>query len=321
MLNTMFEQRKLIPQPILSLVIGGLLLLCLMACDCEDCPVDSDPIQDDHGTNWTLQPSQAPNNLHAVASSATRQIAVGFKGAVVQSVGSGPWETLDLESGMTFDAAASDGLSFMLGGKANAVVYSDSGVDWTVTSTELSQGIVSLHWLDTMYVAVGQAGGIGITTDAETWTITQVGEPLRAVALHNGELVAVGLIGRTATSTDGITWNIRRWVPGFGPGDLLDIVSDGYLLVAVGPEGIVATSADGRFWTQRERPTAENLNAIAYSGERFVAVGSNGTVIISDNGIEWRRVDTPTDRTLNDVVWTGNKFVAVGSGGVIITSN
>lgn len=305
--------------PLLSLLTG--LVLWLICASCSDDTVSpATPSAPIPGESWTVRQSPQGVNLFATASSGSRHIAVGFKGALVVSDSLDVWTNGPALGNNTLQAAAHSDLGFLVGSTSEDVRLSVDAVSWSAFETGLGQAVVSIHWLDTMFATVGETGGIALSVDGRHWQVAQIGEPMRALAHLSDNLMAVGLSSRVATSIDGVNWRLDRWESQQSSGDLMDVAADGYLAVAVGLGGTIATSADGRNWTNRRSPVREDLLAIAYSGERFVAVGKAGIIIYSDDGIVWHSSESPTDRHLNDIVWTGETFVAVGNGGTIITS-
>jgi len=302
-----------------SLLLLAVSLLVLGSCDQSRQPttVPQIPVA---GEVWSLRDAPNSNNLFAVASSGSRHVAAGFKGTLLLADSLDGWVNGPPVGNSTWSSAVSGDHGFLIGATSGLLRLSDDGLQWSASDTELGQAIVSLVWLDSVYVAVGEAGGVALSTDGRDWTASQIGEPMSSVTSLYGTYAAVGPSSRTARSQDGTTWQVGLWISQEGAGDLLDLAFDGYLAVAVGRSGAIATSADGRNWTDRTSPTAQDLVAVAWSGLRFVAVGSAGTIIVSEDGILWREIDSPTDRNLNDIVWTGEAFIAVGSGGTIVTS-
>jgi len=66
-------------------------------------------------------------------------------------------------------------------------------------------------------------------------------------------------------------------------------------------------------WEWRDPlPQGNQLNAIAFSGNRYVAVGEGGSIVTSEDGKEWAVARSGTHKRLTSVVWTGTSFVVVG---------
>lgn len=66
-------------------------------------------------------------------------------------------------------------------------------------------------------------------------------------------------------------------------------------------------------WEWRDPlPQGNQLNAMAFSGNRYVAVGEGGSIVTSEDGKEWAVAQSGTHKRLTSVVWTGTSFVIVG---------
>lgn len=104
------------------------------------------------------------------------------------------------------------------------------------------------------------------------------------------------------------------------------------MAVAVGQSGSLITSPDGIEWTPHNIRNGENLNSIAWTGDRFVAVGSDGAIYTSWDYVEWTKRDsglplpnpdfplTSPNNHLRSVVCASGLCVAVADSGRIITS-
>jgi hypothetical protein len=227
------------------------------------------------------------------------------------------------------------------------IAYStDGGVTWTQVNT-------SAAFLDTningiaygmigetgMFVAVGQAGKIGTSTDGITWTPvenTSFGTTnVLGVGYGNGVFVAVG-VGKLCWSNNGTTWNLKGGGDtnsGFASGANINGIAwggpeDGKKFVAVGANGRMSYSEnDGKNWTKidagtesnQSQFTSESILSIVYGGpageEKFIAVGVNGKMAASTDGITWTSPQTISDWTGNNIrsiTWGAGQFIAAG---------
>ena len=90
-------------------------------------------------------------------------------------------------------------------------------------------------------------------------------------------LLAVGLSGKIATSTDGITWTQRT--SSFGTSIINGVTYGQGMFAAVGNSGKIATSTDGVNWTRRTSGFGTSIiNGVTYGQGMFVAVGDWGKV-------------------------------------------
>jgi len=235
---------------------------------------------------------------------------------------------------------AAPGSKLVVGG-FNYVPVSVTGLPITVRNTGTTDGLWSVVWSGTQFVAVGgtptRIGTILTSPDGTTWTPRTSGTTagLDAVAWSGTQFVAVGSpanppAGGPATiltSSDGISWIPR--VSGT-VGDLTGVAWSGTQFVAVGStggagtSGTILTSSDGITWTHQISGTSQHIHAVLWSGTQFVAVGTNGLALTSPNGITWSAQNSGTTISLKDVTWSGTQFVAVGPnsccGDVILTS-
>ncbi len=164
-----------------------------------------------------------------------------------------------------------------------------------------------------MYVAVGQAGHISVSTDGITWT-NQIA-PSQAtyfnVAFGGGKFVAVGAGGVIITST-GITGSWTNATSGV-TSDWYDVTYTGSTFVAVGAGGVVRTSTSGTSWTARNSNTSSGLNGATFGSSLSVAVGDSGAIVTSPTGVTWTvRTNTSAD-SLASVAFGGGSFLAIGN--------
>lgn len=149
---------------------------------------------------------------------------------------------------------------------------------------------------------------------------------IRGVNYGNGLWVAVGDVGKIATSTDGEIWTQETSPFGLDPNEAVAYGND--LWVAVGgndsPTSPVATSPDGKTWTLRsvDSPNPDRMGVVHGAG-LFVIVASSGVIDYSSDGISWTAVSPkPLGSSLiNDVAYNGTDlFVCVAVSGGLATS-
>jgi hypothetical protein len=171
-----------------------------------------------------------------------------------------------------------------------------------------------------IFVAVGDAGTILTSPDADEWTTQTSGtvNNLNAVTFGNGLFVAVGSEGPLLRSTDGVRWDsspspTQLWLWG--------VTYANGLFVAVGWAGTVLTSPDGANWIQRTSGGTDWLTDVAYGNGTFLAVGFNqnfgvqALYLTSTNGIDWTGIPSPT--AANGLVFADGKFVVAGVTSIV----
>ena len=164
--------------------------------------------------------------------------------------------------------------------------------------------------------------GVGAVAGA-AWVAPQIiSAPAASAATAGpGNVVAVGNAGTIVVTTDAETWTLA--VSGV-PEDLEDVAYSPTLglWAAVGADGRVVTSPDGNTWTPRFTPTESRLFAVAWVPfcSRFVAVGNNGNIITSTDGITWNFVFTGVQWPLLGVAANAGAIVVVGEAGTLLAS-
>lgn len=257
-------------------------------------------------------------------------------------------------------------IKFVIGGTSGKIAYSvDGGLSWTTTTslsgstfgTQTVQAIVA-NTGSSNYCAIGSAGGVGTSSDGNTWTYQAglltawtSGVPV-AAAYANGIIMVVGQSGKVATSADGVTWTNQPALAATAwgtnnPASQTALVYTGTAWVVNTANGITATSTDnGVTWTAYTtlQTAAGGTTPVAFTGIYGLCRGASGTVMAygavgffaysADNGATWALYEGPAqNRTtffsskvgspqanINSVMWDGARFVAVGSGCCAATS-
>jgi PKD repeat protein len=180
----------------------------------------------------------------------------------------------------------------------------------------------SVTWGAGRFVAVGDNGAIGTSTDGAVWNGRLLGgNHLNGITYGAGQYVAVGDYGTVVTSPDGATWTARA----SGVGETLYGITYGrskYLASTYWPSCTILTSNDGVAWSQRTISACTYLENVVSAGAWFFAFGSGNAIWTSPDGAIWTRRYSGLDSysSLYDVAYGAGKYVAVGGSGAIVTS-
>jgi hypothetical protein len=223
---------------------------------------------------------------------------------------------------------------FVTGGYGDQIAYSTNGTTWIASTGNdmIPRGII--YNSSSQFVAVGEVG-VGaisyLSNNGTIWTpiatvnTTFAGNgAIHDVAYGGGRYVAVGVIGKMATSTNGTTWTAVTNST-FGTSSIYGITY-GDKFVAVGADGKIAYSINGtNNWTAVTNADSTTINGITYGGaigkEKYIAVGSGTYIAYSTDGLTWTKVNSGyNDIELKRIAWGGNKYVAVASSGVMLVS-
>ena len=317
------------------------------------------------GRQWTRQDSHTDSRLHALATDAAgRHVAVGQAGAIVSDGGGGPWVPVRAQTSEDLRAVASDGGGFVAVGTRGAILQSPNGQDWSLRTYPAGIAVVTLRtvaWHAGRWLAAGAQGVMLESPDGLAWTPLQTGlsddltamiwwqggqrwlvttargdvlespdgrnwqahstglaRVLDAIVPFANEVFVVGAQGAVSHSADLLSWTV---VPPPVPDDLHAIAGNGSRLVAMGQDAIETYSDDGGQSWQSIRPARDDLHDVAWNGSQwFVAVGGGGTILRSRNGLDWSTVASPTPQRLHAVAWddVAQAFWAVGECGVLI---
>lgn len=215
--------------------------------------------------------------------------------------------------------------------------WSTDTSNWTDAPGVGTNGVTSVIFDGTRFVAVGYYGFMGTSTNGRDWHVINPGTDvnLRSITRADGLFVAVGGGGRIYTSRDGRDWAARD------SGTALNLRSvtrfkDHFIAVGeqdfAGGPSTIRISQDGVNWLPLLTGAFPkgNLYSLAHNGSRIVAVGDFGNVSVSSDGLNWSNLVSgvlngpnaviPTSADLNAVTWTGDRFSAVGKDGNVISS-
>jgi len=174
-----------------------------------------------------------------------------------------------------------------------------------------------------MFVAVGAAGTVLLSTNGITWQSQPIGrvETLHSVAWGNGRFVAVGVSRLIITSTNGV----NRTTVATGTTEFTGVCWGSNQFVAVGYNRNICTSSDGINWVYRGPGSSESLSGVVWGTNGFIAVGGMfsdpPSILHSLDGVTWYSRDTSTySDSFYGVIWGNGVYVAVGYNGKIMIS-
>lgn len=174
-----------------------------------------------------------------------------------------------------------------------------------------------------VFVAVGEAGRIGVSQDGQSWTVMICNAAMEYtdVIWANNQFVAVGGLNGCATSPDGYNWTARVLPTAQGSTYYRQIAYGAGLYVAVpGRQGdattTYATSPNGINWTARVLPYACSWRLIRFGDGQFVAMASYNSNIYatSADGINWTQRAGPALGNWEVLIYAGGQWVALCGG-------
>lgn len=255
------------------------------------------------GTTWTLR-HKGGEELRAVASNGTRNIAVGDAGTIRQSTDGITWTPV-VTSGLTQSlrgVAWGGGVFVAVGfGSTNGdavVLRSTDGLVWTDAAAgaglETWQDLRSVAWLNQRFVASGWYSKVRTSTDAGlTWTATgqTAAHETPALAYGNGVWLAAGVNHSNSNadadlfSTDGTSWTTAS--PGAIP-DRNAAVFFNHTFITVGTagsirqSGVVSAPSGWSYWSKEYFPSggpsaapSQDADGDGYANATEYAAGTN----------------------------------------------
>lgn len=167
-------------------------------------------------------------------------------------------------------------------------------------------------------VAVGDRGGIVLSTDGKDWTQSPV--PVRAAltAVHFPDAQHGWAVGHdasiVATKDGGKTWALQLFKPELEKPFLDVLFLDAQRGLAVGAYGLFFVTADaGQSWTEADAPSIReeelHFNALTRlaNGDLLIAGESGMLALSSDEGKTWKRMTSPYDSSLFGALPAGDK--------------
>lgn len=136
-----------------------------------------------------------------------------------------------------------------------------------------------VHFANSLFVAVGDAGAVRISQDADYWATVNSGTSnrLNAVAYGSEAFVAVGEGGTILRSTNGYDWEVQN-SPTIK--SLRDVSFFKGAFVAVGDSGTVLVSSDATSWT---------INTTGNNASLYGVASGNGLLVPSEAKVLLRR--------------------------------
>ncbi len=199
------------------------------------------------------------------------------------------------------------------------VTISNTAPSTTWKERETNQHLYGASYGNGLFVSVGGAGTIMISTDGIQWEVTPTPttKTLNDVIYGNGRYVAVGESGNTLYSDDGKSWQLSQVeVTGIN-----SVVYGNGVFVAVGDGGRVWTSSNGVAWTLQSTNVTNDLYSVGFGDGQFIVGGAGGTLLASNNGSDWILRTSPTTGTYYDVLSAGGQFLAASSSNYVYRSS
>jgi len=103
--------------------------------------------------------------------------------------------------------------------------------------------------------------------------------------------------------------------------ELQSVAFSGDRFVAVGRNGVVFRSTDGITWAPGRSGSAVDLNWVVFGNGLFIASGDKGTILTSPDGQTWTGRFSGSSYDLFGAACDGKQFVVVGDRGLILTSS
>jgi len=264
-------------------------------------------------------------NIHGIAYSGSRFVAVGNSGKMAYSDNGTTWTAVgDSKFGTTdiYSIAYGNG-KFVAGGDSGKMAYSDNGTTWTAVSNSTydSSMINGIAYGSNKFVAVGSSGKIAYSdSNGTSWTDVSNSTfgTLLSIAYSGNRFVAVGM-SKMAYSDNGTTWTAVGDSK-FGSSIINGIAygNSKFVAVGTGSSGGAYSTDNGTNWTA-VTIDAYYRSGIAFGNNKFITWGVS-RLATSPDGITWTAAGDLKNTTYG-VVWDGSKFVAVGAGGNIFYWN
>jgi len=253
-------------------------------------------------------------SLFQVEYAQSRYVAVGTDGVVLLSTNAIDWTFRELPViGRLRSIAYGNGLFVAVG---SGIWTSVDATNWVQRNSAFWNKII---FTNSMFLALGNSGAIGTSTNGINWTSKNSGSTsaLNDIIWADGLYVVVGGYYTNSvllTSSDSIAWSNRTVTSG-----ALSAVTYGVgRFVAIGSSGGSLTSPDGMNWTRHASSSPPFSYGIAFRNGTFVLAGDG--LWSSTNGVAWASHYSEYPNSLNSVTACPDMFVAVGNAGSIVTS-
>jgi hypothetical protein len=273
----------------------------------------STAISSDDGREWEIDVTAMPCALLGLARRGGRFVAVGGGGRILRANGGLDWRRSDTPTGEDLYGAAQGDGRFVAVGADGTILRSKDRREWDEVPSPVELNLHTVHWTGNEFLAGGDRGEVIRSRGGRTWRVSEFPgfHSVRAFATGDGSIVAAGAGTIARRDADGGPWDLEsagnaKFQTGvaFGAGRF----------VVVGHNGGVQVSADGgESWSPGTSGVEENLDAVAWTGERFLATGE-GTVISSADGFTWAEEPSPTTRSIRALLPYGDLVYGVGDG-------
>ena len=182
---------------------------------------------------------------------------------------------------------------------------SETGVDWQMVETSLTDQPNAVAYGDGRFIAVCENGAIYKSEDGLTWAPiqTQNQVPLADVVFHGGKWVAVG-IGAILFSSDGDHWSEVH-----SGANLYAVTCGNGRFLTVG-DWTMLYSDDGQSWTAQDMGL-ETFDRCVYGNGTFV-IATGNRVLYSQDGTSWYDTEGSFD-SLTGLEFGGGVFVAASA--------
>jgi len=276
------------------------------------------------GSKWISRSTPILSKFNAAAYGAGKFVAVGQIGKIVSSSDTVTWTDRTISGSQDLHAVTYGGGRFV-GVGASSVRYSTDGDTWS--STSISGTMRGISYGKGLFVAVGDSGAIRTSTDGTSWTsrTSNTGQGLKSISFTGSLFIAVGDQdggGNGAvvvSSTDGITWT--KETAFFANGLTASTAGSGYF-VAGGASGTILAApyqdTTSPAITSEPSPASQTVSAGANVSYTVAGTGTgvayqwfkDGTPLTDGNGISGVTSATLT-LTGVDVLDTGIYQVAI----------
>jgi hypothetical protein len=195
------------------------------------------------GSTWITRTSNTNVNLFSIAWNGTRFVVIGDNLTMLTSTDGITWTSVSfnatLESLNSITYGKSQFVMVGFDGLNGAVFTSTDGLTWTQRSVSASDGLGSVAWTGTSYIA-GSFGAIVTSKDGVNWNyrLLQFSTYIVAEAGHNGKTVVTLSGGAIVTSLNDSVWIADT--SGVST-NLTSVIWGANKFVAVGEAGVVKT--------------------------------------------------------------------------------
>ncbi len=204
------------------------------------------------------------------------------------------------------------------------VVVSDGGTAWTQLPALTSEdSLYGVAYGNGHFVAVGDEGGIIVSTDATNWTAISPSHRSAITSLACGNKLCIACAAPTGrmywsfsdfsslTSGSGADWVISTTTTNHPL--VTALATSGDIFVGVSGNNVQVTT-NGINWVGIYI-SSNALKGIGYANNCFIAVGDHGSIFTSTDGMIWTDRSVPTTGGFRGVAYGSGVYVAVGDIG------